>query len=104
MSDTLPHIVAPERPKYWADDRGGQLAAAVLHYVRRQELTVREVWLLTAYLRQWVDSPVWDLDPHLGDGGRAELADLRKLTKGARTQRVIDECVARLVDLGMDPL
>jgi len=93
-----------DTPGYWQRETGGQLVPAILRYMRAEPLTVRDLSLVGAYLRQWVSAPAWDTNPHLGDGGRAELAAIRASAQKARTRDDIDRLIDRLVDLGMDPL
>ena len=101
---TLPRPEDPAAPKYWMDEVGGELKPAIHRFLTGGALSLRDLALIRAYLEQWADSSAWDLNPHLGDGGRQELADLRKQIHGARALREIRRLVDRLVDLGMDPL
>jgi hypothetical protein len=43
-----------------------------------KDLTVRDVALMLAYLKQWVDSPVSEGHPCETDGGRQWLSELRE--------------------------
>ena len=101
---TLPDPSAPEAPKYWMYEQGGELGPAMLGYLKGDELSIRDLRLIAAYLRQWVDSPAWDANPALSAESRQELATLRQKTASARTKAQIDESVSMAVDMGMDPL
>ena len=49
----------PNAPKYWRREPGRELARGVTRYLNGYTLTEAEVYLMRAYLWQWVKSPVW---------------------------------------------
>jgi hypothetical protein len=102
MSRTLLHPASAKAPKYWKYEAGGNLVPAMERYLALDALTVQDIALIVAYLRQWVDSPVWQMNPYAT--GFDNLDDLRSRTARARSKRDIDECVSLAIDLGMDPL
>ena len=104
MTRTLPHPSHPDAPKYWQHETGGQLVPAVLRYMRHQELSLRDVALIRAYLRQWVEAPAWEANPGMTHRGMIDLVKLRAKVLGAKTKDQIDECIAKAVEMGMDPL
>ena len=65
---------------------------------------LREIGLLRAYFRQWVDSPVWDQNPHQDAARAGELSALRASAVAIETQKDLEQWVARSVEFGMDPL
>ena len=75
----LPPPDSPDAPKYWRNETGGALRVAVENYLNNRRMTVRDVALMRAYLVQWMDSPVWEMNPHLSEGGPAALAALAAL-------------------------
>lgn len=86
----------PNAPKYWKHETGGELGPAVLQYLSGKSLTLRDVALMKAYLRQWVNSPAW---------GRSTLLDaLRESVAQIRNRDDLERCISATVDLGMDPL
>lgn len=104
MDGTLPHPESDEAPKYWLYETGGELAEAMRRYIGNEELSVRDLGLIRAYLRQWVDSPAWDANPAASDLSKRRLNRLRAKVFDAMTKERIDQCVEMAVDMGMDPL
>jgi hypothetical protein len=103
MTDLLPPE-HPAAPKYWRYETGGELGSAMWRYMSGAAVRLRDLALIHLYLRQWIDSPAWDRNPHLTDVGRKELADLRDQTRRAKCEPDIRRAVERMVELGMDPL
>jgi hypothetical protein len=92
-------------PGYWMAETSGELAPAVHRYLEGSELSVRDVVLLRAYLRQWIDSPVWDGKPSLTDEqGREELATLRSRARLLTDRASMDDWLALADEFGVDPL
>jgi hypothetical protein len=90
-------------PGYWMDETGGQLAPAIERYLAG-ELRNGDIPLIRAYLRQWIDSPAWDNNPHLTADGVRELADLRSSVETIATREDIDGWLKIAIDKGLDPL
>jgi hypothetical protein len=103
MTDLLPpeHHAAP---KYWRYETSGVLPGTMERYLKSEALSLQDLAILNLYLRQWIESPAWDRNPHLTDVGRKELADLRDQTRRAKCEPDIRRAVKRMVELGMDPL
>jgi len=93
-----------EAPTSWQFQCAGDLRAAVLGYMTGGELTVRQVKLIAAYLRYWIDSPIWDKDPAMDRERHVALGEMRECAAAIRTEADITECVLMMVNAGMDPL
>lgn len=106
MSPTrLPAAGDPDAPKYWRDETSGKLAAAVRSYLDNPDaMTLREIGYLRAYMSQWIQSPVWDLNPHAGDASRAALAGLRAGVGAITSGADIRAWLRAAEDQGLDPL
>jgi hypothetical protein len=85
-------------------ETSGVLAPVVKKLLENGDLDEWEVLTLRAYFRQWVDSPVWDLNPHAGPEVVRELADLRAGVRKIETFGDIAPWLAAAIRLGMDPL
>jgi hypothetical protein len=53
----------PRAPKFWMYEESGVLAPVVQKYLEGAELTRHDVQIMKTYLRQWIDSPVWQGEP-----------------------------------------
>ena len=94
------------KPGYWMNETGGELVPAMHRYLKGEALTLRDVALIGAYIRQWIESPVWEQNPRMDDEGRECLAALR-VTAAARfltNRKAIDAWIAMAEDFGVDPL
>ena len=92
----------PQAPKYWMHETGGQLGPAMERYLRCEPEKPDDVNLIRAYLRQWIDSPVWS--DGVDSETRTSLDELRAKVRALRTRADIDEWVADALDLAIDPL
>ena len=88
---------APQPPKYWTFEPP-ELSVAVHAYIAGEDLTVRDLLLMRAYLRQWVDSPVW------GDEGLQWLAELRERVRAIASRDDIAQALSIMTARRMDPL
>ncbi|HEY1242197.1 MAG TPA: hypothetical protein VGF16_16650 [Bryobacteraceae bacterium] len=91
----------PRAPKYWVNESSGVLVPVVEKYLRGEPLDANQLGIMRAYLRQWVQSPAWDQNPH---GGRDELNRLRGRVSAIDNMRRLDEWIDDAVKFGMDPL
>jgi hypothetical protein len=91
-------------PGYWMYETSGELRPAVERYLKQEKLSAGDIDLLRVYLRQWIDSPVWDTNPHLNATGRKELMRLRELARVLTNVGAIEAWLSLAVDAGMDPL
>jgi hypothetical protein len=94
---------APQPPKYWTFEPP-ELSVAVHAYLAGKDLTVRDVALMRAYLKQWVDSPVWEGYPDETDGGRQWLAELRQRVRAIASPDDIAQALSIMTARRMDPL
>ncbi len=92
----------PQSPKYWMYETGGKLVPAIQRYLQDEDAEPDDVILIRAYLRQWIDAPVWE------DGNnpemRAELDGLRKTARELHNRNDIASWIERALELGIDPL
>ena len=100
----LPHPTSAEAPKYWMHETGGELAAAINRYLHVEPLSIRDVQLIGAYFRQWINSPVWDANPSIDYEGRLALASMRQAARSLHNRAEIAEWLERAGEAGMDPL
>lgn len=100
----LPAPGSPAAPNYWAYETGGLLKPAMYRYMAGQALNAAHVAVIRAYLRQWIDSPVWDSNPHMNGEGAAALARLRASVDSLTTAGAITEWLDLAEGQGMDPL
>jgi hypothetical protein len=94
---------APQPPKYWTFEPH-ELGTAVQNYMGGKDLTVRDVLRMRAYLKQWVDSPVWEVYPCETDGGRQWLAELRERVRAIASRDDITQALSIMTAHRMDPL
>ncbi len=86
----------PDAPKYWMYETGGKLHPALMAYLTGRPLDAEQIALIAAYLRQWIDSPVW--------AGGSALAGLRDAARHIRTRADIELVIHTAVEMNMDPL
>ena len=91
-------------PGYWMDETSGILRPAVEAYFRHEALNEAQIAALRAYLRQWINSPVWDQNPHATETDRELLAELRHGVDRLLTREAIDLWLYEAVAIGIDPL
>lgn len=87
-------------PGYWMRETSGVLKPAVERYLRGESLLPSDIAVLRSYLRQWINSPVWDENPH---GGAATLSSLRDLVDSLTSRKQIELWTERAVEMGLDP-
>jgi len=92
----------PQAPKYWMHEAGGKLVPAMKRYLDAYDPEPGDILLIRAYLKQWIDSPVWDGD--IGDETRADLAGLRAEVRELRSSGDITMWLDQALGLGIDPL
>jgi hypothetical protein len=101
----IPARGAPGAPRYWMDEQSGVLSFAVRQYLENpRALTFGHIALLRLYLKQWVDSPAWDMNPALDDEGRQTLATLRRRADRIESANDVRAWLLVAQDIGMDPL
>jgi hypothetical protein len=87
----------PQAPKYWMNETSGVLRPAVEAYINLRPMTAMQIGAMRAYLRQWIQSPVWK-------GFDEEMADLRRDVETIRTREDISAWLHAALDIGQDPL
>ena len=89
------------------NETGGKLAPAIKRLIDDELLSDDDILLIRAYLRQWIDSPVWDMNPD-GSAQSAEarrlLGELRIRARTIKNRLEIDQWIGVAVEFGMDPL
>lgn len=91
-------------PGYWMHETGGELAQAIRRYLFSEELSVRDLLLIRAYLKQWINAAVWDQNPTMDHEGKAQLNTLRHLAESLTDRNSIDHWLNLAIDFGVDPL
>jgi len=81
---------------YWMHEISGVLQPVVRAYLERRWLTPREVHIMRAYLKLWIDAPVWR--------GDRELAELRQQVNEIHSVADIDRWICLALREGHDPL
>lgn len=95
----------PHIPGYWMDETGGELASAVGAYIKGERfLTLRELALMRAYVKQWILSPVWDENPFQDAHGIVKLKQLRADAGRIASEAALDAWLDAAVEQGFDPL
>jgi hypothetical protein len=95
----------PRAPKYWRYETSGELAIVVGVYLcGERPLTLREIALMRAYVKQWILSPVWDLNPAITDESRAELDQMRQDAGRIASESDLRAWLRRADENGLDPL
>jgi hypothetical protein len=100
----LPRPGSALAPKYWRDETGGELVPAMERYIKRKDLSLRDLVLIRAYLRQWIESPAWDLNPHSDEHSAANLKLLRESATKLFRRADIEEWIRAALEIGIDPL
>jgi hypothetical protein len=92
----------PQAPKYWMHETGGQLGPAMERYLKGEPEKPDDVNLIRAYLRQWIDSPVWA--GGVDDEGRVMLDELRADVDQIVSRLTLDMWLENASQLAIDPL
>jgi hypothetical protein len=90
-----------DAPKYWMHETSGVLQPVIERFLNDQRLTDQEVAIFRAYLVRWIDSPVWDQNPH---GTGDDLRMLRDAAKVVKNTTEIRIWLERAEQFGVDPL
>jgi hypothetical protein len=92
-------------PGYWMHEQGTELKPAVKAYLTDpNSLTIRQIALLRAYLRQWIGSGVWDEQPSHDERSITALRVLRESVDRIVTTADLHAWLKRALDEGHDPL
>lgn len=87
-------------PGYWINETSGLLRPAVEAYLSGSEMTPGQIATMRAYLRQWINAPVWDLNPYGSDA----LDGLRDGIDSLHSRAQIETWLDKALDVGIDPL
>lgn len=99
----LLHPSDPRAPKYWMHEApGGPIVPAIQRYLNGEDAQPDDVGLIRAYLRQWIDSPVWA--DGIDSDTRTSLDELRKKAREIQSRLDVDWWLGLALDLGIDPL
>ena len=96
MKNVVLSLTDPRAPRFWQYETTGVLRPVVEAYLNGKELDAAAVLVMRAYLRQWIQSPVW----HGGD----ELERLRTSLETIRNRRDISAWLYDALEEGLDPL
>ena len=83
-------------PGYWMYEIGEQLKPAVVAYLNNLPLTSRQVAVIRAYLKQWIEADGWS--PTFG------LTRLRSSVNEIQTQADIRAWLSQAEEESIDPL
>lgn len=82
-------------PCYWQYETTGTLRPVIKAYLTGDEMTDEQIAAMRAYLRQWIEAPVWKGDV---------IEDLRQALDGLTSRDAIAAWLATAMDNGIDPL
>jgi hypothetical protein len=82
-------------PGYWMNETGPALQPAVKAYLKHEPLDDGQIAAIRAYLRQWIDAPVWH--------GPA-INDLRAGIDGLTSRQAIRQWLDEAAEAEIDPL
>lgn len=94
----------PLAPKFWRHETSGILEGPIMRYLEGQPVSSEDVRLIRLYLEQWIDSPVWLMNPSADATAKAELEKLRQSARRITSRKDIDAWIEAGMDLGIDPL
>jgi hypothetical protein len=94
----------PRAPKYWRHEQSGILEPVITRYLEVKPLDAVDIGIMRAYLRQWFNSPVWDMNPHNCQKNAQELETLRRRVHSISTNDDIKSVLKYALHLGIDPL
>lgn len=92
------------KPFHWSakEHSHGPLADAIRHFLHSpRSVTVRELCLIRRYCVQWIESPLWDSNPH---GSGEILAKLRSEAPHLFTPQALAQWISEANVSGLDPL
>jgi hypothetical protein len=80
---------------FWMNETGGVLQPAVFAYLKQEPMTLEQIALMRAYLRQWIASPYWQ---------GPTIDELRSGIDSLITVPAIDRWLEAALHAGIDPL
>jgi hypothetical protein len=91
-------------PGYWQDEATGVLRPVILAYLSGASLDAQQCSTIRAYLRQWINSPIWDSNPYAGPEQHLSLAALRLAVENCTDRAGIKYWLEAAEAHGLDPL
>jgi hypothetical protein len=88
-------IAVVNGPGFWMNEQSGVLAPVVKAYLKGDPLSLADVGTMRAYLRQWINAPVWHGEP---------IEGLRRQIDTIFSREDIDAWLEGALDEGIDPL
>jgi hypothetical protein len=89
-------------PRYWRDHLSSY-GESMGRYIAGEDMTIMDLMIVQTYLRQWVQSPVWE-DEQRPAAARLALSLLRMKARRANTREQLRSCMKMAAEMGMDPL
>jgi hypothetical protein len=78
--------------------------AAMERYLKHEPGEPGDVDLIRSYLQQWIDSPVWDMNPAHDNDTRTKLSKLRGDVRLIETRADIHWWIVAALEVAIDPL
>ena len=94
----------PQAPKYWMHEISGVLKQPIERYLHSHPLQPGDVELIRAYLTQWIDSPVWLMDPNQDSASHKAIVKLRRDVRQIQTALDIRHWLFDALEWEIDPL
>lgn len=85
----------PDIPGYWLRETTGILRPVIERYLAGDSLSERDCATMRAYLRQWINAPVWR---------GPEIEHLRDAIDGLTSRAAISAWLDAAEEIGIDPL
>lgn len=82
-------------PGFWMDETSGVLAPVIVAYLHGESLTLKQIAVMRAYLRQWIAAPGF-IGP--------EIDELRERVDALNSIGAIHQWIEDAVSAGADPL
>jgi hypothetical protein len=80
-------------PGYWMNEHSGKLKPAILAYLKGEKLDDVQIGFIRAYLRQWIDSPMWR-----GDAVEGLRASVDAIHDRASIRNWLDDALEANID------
>lgn len=81
---------------FWMNEEGEELRPAIIAYLEHHPLTVADIAVIRAYLKQWVEAPGFFATPG--------VTALRQSVGAIETRNDINRWLAAADEEGIDPL
>jgi hypothetical protein len=101
---SLPSPDSPDAPKYWRAETSGVLEGPIMRYLEGKALSAGDLALIRIYLKQWIDSPAWLMNPHESGANRQAIIKLRQQVRLISRVEDLSAWLHAALELGIDPL